>query len=162
MMLTKVGVEMTGRTLLAYATKGGVTGENAEIIAGVLRDDFGHQVDVVNLMRARAPDIAPYDVVIIGSGVRVFRWYGKAKRLLKDKGLADKKVAIYLSSGMAGEDHDKAVSKFIDGVLAKYPHVRPVAAEAFGGRFPGGKAKMDFTDPEKVRAWAHELGEKLK
>ena len=152
---------MAGRTLIAYATKGGVTGENAEIIAGVLRDDFEHQVDVVNLMKAKAPDIAPYDVVIIGSGVRVFRWYGKAKKLLKDKGLADKKVVIYLSSGMAGEDRDKAVTKFIDNVLVKYPHVRPVAKEAFGGRFPGNE-KMDFTDPEKVRVWAHELGEKLE
>ncbi len=151
---------MTGkRTLIAFATKGGVTGENAEIIAGVLREDFGHEVDVVNVMKAKMPGIAPYDNVVIGSGVRVARWYGKAKKLLKDKGLAKKRVAVYVSCGTVGtgEGHPKAMAKFVDRVVAKHPHLNPVAKEAFGGRMPIGD-RTDFTDPGKVRAWAAELG----
>ena len=54
-----------------------------------------------------------------------------------------------------------AQAKLDSKVLAKYPHIRPVAAEAFGGRYPKGD-KHDYTDPEKVRVWTMELGEKLK
>lgn len=39
------------RTLIAYVTKGGVTEETASVIANVLRDKYGFQVDVVNLRR---------------------------------------------------------------------------------------------------------------
>jgi menaquinone-dependent protoporphyrinogen oxidase len=70
------------RILIAYFTKGGVTRENAEIIAGILRDDFGHQVDVVDLRTNRRPDIGPYQVVIVGSGIRIGMWYGRPKRFL--------------------------------------------------------------------------------
>jgi menaquinone-dependent protoporphyrinogen oxidase len=92
------------RTLIAYFTKGGVTRENTEIIAGILRDDFGHQVDVVDLWTNRRPDIGPYQVVIVGSGIRIGMWYGRPKRFLKNKALADKKVAIFLSSLTAGNE----------------------------------------------------------
>jgi len=35
--------------------------------------------------------------------------------------------------------------------------VKPVLTEAFGGRY----SNFDYTDPEKVKAWAIELGKKL-
>jgi menaquinone-dependent protoporphyrinogen IX oxidase len=151
--------EVGKRTLIAFATKSGVTGENANIIAGVLRDDFGHEVDVVDLREAKMPDVAGYDNVVIGSGIRAFRWYGKAKKQLRNKALADKKVAVYVSCCTVGhgEGHDKAMAKFVDKQLAKAPHLKPVAKEALGGRMPGN-AKADFHDPDKVRAWAAELG----
>ena len=41
------------KTMIAFATKSGVTGENAKIIAGVLREDFGHEVEVVDLMKGK-------------------------------------------------------------------------------------------------------------
>ncbi|MHA1885315.1 MAG: hypothetical protein ACW96S_09710, partial [Promethearchaeota archaeon] len=53
--------------------------------------------------------------------------------------------------------YDEAISKFIDKKLEKYPHIKPIATEAFGGRY----REDDWTDPEKVRAWADELGKKL-
>lgn len=151
------------RTLIAYFTKSGVTGENAQIIAGVLRDDFDHQVDVVDLKDQRMPDVATYDNVIIGSGIRIGRWYGRAKRQLKDRALAGKRVAIYVSCCAVGNPggYEEAHAKYLDRVLAKFPHIKPVAAEAFGGRYPKGDV-ADYRDPEKVRAWTRELGERLK
>ena len=151
------------RTLIAYATKGGVTGENAELIGEILRREFRHQVDVVNLMKAKVPDLTAYDNVIIGSGIRMGMWYRKAKKLLKNKALVDKRVVIFLSSGMAGnpETYPMAKKKFIDKMLAKNPHIKPVACEAFGGRYPAGN-KIDMTDPKKVKVWAKELGRKLR
>ena len=150
------------KTMIAFATKSGVTGENAKIIAGVLREDFGHEVEVVDLMKGKMPDVAPYDNVVIGSGIRMFRWYGKAKKQLKNKALAEKNVAVYVSCCTVGngEGHEKAMDKFVNTVLAKYPHLKPVATEALGGTMPKTPTS-DFHDPEKVRAWAKELGAKF-
>lgn len=151
---------MSQRTLIAYQTKGGVTAENAAIIAGILRDEFGHQVDVVDLRTTKAPDLAPYQNVVIGAGVRIQRIYGRAKRMVRQPDLAGKRVAIYFSSGMAGDDPEGATAKWSGKLLRKAPHVRPVAVRAFGGRMPKGRG-TDWTDPEKVRVWAHDLGEIL-
>jgi len=146
------------RTLIAYVTKSGVTGENAKLIAKVLEDRYQLQVDVVNLKENSKPILSQYTNVIIGSGIRIGMWYRKANRFLK-KNFDNKKVAIFLSSGMAGvpESYEEAISKFIDKKLAKNPHIKPIAAEAFGGRYK----EDDWTNPEKVRVWANELGKLL-
>lgn len=146
------------KTLIAYVTKSGVTGENAELIAKVLEEQYQLQVDVVNLKENSKPNLTQYDNIIIGSGIRIGMWYGKANRFLKKK-FENKKVAIFLSSGMAGapESYDEAISRFIDKKLAKNPHIKPIAAEAFGGRYKDD----DWTDPGKVKAWANELGKLL-
>ncbi len=149
------------QTLIAFMTKGGVTGENAEMIAGVLRDDFGHMVEVVNMKRQKVPDLAPFENVVVGTGVRIGTPYRKARKLLKDKRLAGKRVAIFISSAEAGGDPEAATAKYEKKLCGKVEHMKPVACQAFGGRMPFGN-KMDWTDPEKVRVWAHRLGEILK
>ena len=152
------------KTLIAFATKGGVTAESAHVIAEVLKNQFGHKVDVVNLKENKSPDITPYDNIFIGSGIRIGRWYGHAKKMLKTD-FKDKKVVIFLSACSAGdpEKHYDAVTKYITKKLEKYPHVQPIAAEAFGGRMKmTEKGQVDNFNPEKVRAWAEEVGKELK
>ena len=146
------------KTLIAYVTKSGVTGENAQIISHILTEHYELEVNVVNLKKNSKPDLPQYDNVIIGSGIRMGMWYGKANKFLKND-FKDKKVAIFLSSGTAGdpETFQKAITKYIDKKLTKYPHVKPVLTEAFGGRY----SNFDYTDPEKVKEWAIELGKKL-
>jgi hypothetical protein len=81
-----------------------------------------------------------------------------------EKDLGDKRVAVFLSSAEAGDakTHDAAVTKYITNVLANYPHLKPVAAEAFGGRVRIlGRTVSDNSDMTKVRAWVEELGKKL-
>lgn len=151
------------KTLIAYATKSGVTEENANIIAKVLRDSYKLDVDMINLKKNKPPDLDPYKNIIIGSGIRMGRWYKKAKKFLKND-FRDKKVAIYLSSLEAGDpkSHDQAIEKYIGLVLAKYSNVKPIAIEAFGGRARILKSMTDLRDVEKVKAWANELGKKFK
>lgn len=45
------------KTLIAYVTKGGVTGEYASIIASILREKYGHEVDLVNLRENPSPNL---------------------------------------------------------------------------------------------------------
>jgi menaquinone-dependent protoporphyrinogen IX oxidase len=63
--------------MVAHVTKGGVTEEVARVIAEVLRDKYGLEVDLVNLKKNSSPDLAQYKNVIVGSGVRVGKVYRK-------------------------------------------------------------------------------------
>jgi menaquinone-dependent protoporphyrinogen oxidase len=151
------------KTLVAFATKSGVTAESANIIAGVLKEKFGHEVDIVNLKENKSPDISGYDNVFIGSGVRMGRWYRRAKKMLKND-FKDKKVVIFLSACSAAdpEKYDEAIENYCNKVMSKYPHIQPVAMEAFGGRMKMfKKTQTDNYDPEKVRQWAEKIGQKL-
>ncbi|UCG30025.1 MAG: hypothetical protein JSV53_11095 [candidate division WOR-3 bacterium] len=151
------------KTIIAYETKSGVTGESADIIASVLRDKCGFDVDVVNLKKKPKPDFSQYRNIFIGSGIRMGRWYGKAKKLLKGD-FEGKNVVIFVSACSAGDPktHDEAVNKYLDDVLTKHPNLKPVATAAFGGRMKVlGKVQADTCDPDKVRAWAAEVGAKL-
>ncbi len=152
------------KTLIVYATKSGATEEYASMIEKVLRDKYGLEVDVVNLRKNKKPDFTPYHNIIIGSGVRMGKWYKEAKKFL-DNDFGDRKVAIFLASRRAGipEMYDEAVKNYITDVLAKHPHIKPVATEAFGGiKKKKERTILDLRDPAKASAWAEELGKKLR
>jgi menaquinone-dependent protoporphyrinogen IX oxidase len=63
--------EKRSKTLIAYATRGGVTKEYSEIVSEVLREKYGHEVDMVDIRMKKSPDISDYDNVILGTGVRI-------------------------------------------------------------------------------------------
>jgi menaquinone-dependent protoporphyrinogen IX oxidase len=152
------------KTIIAYQTKSGVTKENAELIASVLSEKFGLKVDVIDLKEKMNPDIANYDNIIVGSGIRMGRWYGKPKSFLNKNDFSGKKLAIYLSSGRAAdpETHDQVVENYVGKILKKRPHLKPIAYNAFGGYYVrGGRIVEDFRDPEKVKAWTEQLGKLL-
>jgi menaquinone-dependent protoporphyrinogen oxidase len=151
------------KTLIAYATKGGVTEESANIIASVLRDNYKLDVDVINLTKNPKLDISQYQNVVIGSGIRMGKWYKQALKLLEHD-FHNKSVALFLSSCEAGESdkHEQSIMKYITKTLDKYPHVQPVTADAFGGRMKiFGKMITDNYDAGKVKTWAEEVGRKF-
>ncbi|MCK4576887.1 hypothetical protein KAU34_10795 [candidate division WOR-3 bacterium] len=153
----------SNKTLVAYASKGGVTEESANVIADILRDKHSFEVDLVNLREESSPDFTPYKNIFIGSGIRMSRWYKVALRFLENN-FEDKNIVIFLSSCRAGDPktRDEAVVTYIDGVLEKFPHIKPIATEAFGGRMRVfRKTVTDNWDKEKVKAWAEGIGKKL-
>lgn len=152
------------KTLIAFETKSGVTGESAKIIAEVLEKKFKHAVDIADLKENRSPDIESYDTIFVGSGIRMGRWYGNTKKLLKND-FKGKNLILFVSACSAGdsEKHDEAVNNYMGETLKKLPHLKPFACEAFGGRMKMlfGIIRVDNYDPEKVRTWAVEIGERL-
>jgi menaquinone-dependent protoporphyrinogen IX oxidase len=152
-------------TLIAYVTKGGATEEAAHIIANILQEKHGFKVDLINLKKKPNPDITSYKNIMIGSGVRAQRVYKEALNFLKREGLENKKVAIFILSLEAGnpKSYNNAIRKYIKNTLEKYPYLKPVATEAFGGRIKilGFNILNEF-NIEKVKAWAEELSKKLK
>ena len=152
------------RTLVAYMSNGGVTQEYAEIIADVLREKYGHKVDLLDIKKNKKPDTSKYDNFIIGSGVRMQRVYKKGLEFMKND-FGDKKVAIYISSNEAGTEksYPDAVKKYMTPIKEKNPHLNLVAIEGFGGRIKMlGKTTVDLRDPEKVKQWTDALAEKLQ
>ena len=83
------------KALLAYMTKGGATEEAAHMIAEVLRSKFNLEVDLVDLRKQSFPNIAPYDDVIVGAGVRTGKIYKEALKLL-EQDFEGKRVAFFI------------------------------------------------------------------
>jgi menaquinone-dependent protoporphyrinogen oxidase len=151
------------KTLIAYVSKGGATEEAARKIAETLRSKFQLEVDLVDLKEQNPPDLAQYQNIIVGGGVRGGKVYGKALKFLEND-LTEKKVAFFVSSSWAGTpgSYDNAKAKFVEKTLTKYPKINPISTEAFGGRIRYfRKTMVDNTDLGKVEVWAEELGKKF-
>ncbi|MHA2298474.1 MAG: flavodoxin domain-containing protein [Candidatus Hodarchaeales archaeon] len=158
------------KTILAYVTRWGATTETAKFIAGVLKDEFNIDVDLVDIKdkKNKNLDIRPYDNVILGVSVAKFRWAKEGKKFLKNNRviLAGKKLFVFVSSGGAGEayqrndleEYEKLQKKWIDNVLAKFS-LQYTSRKALGGRFVGSFSNRgDVRDWDVIRNWAEEIG----
>ncbi|HUS99060.1 MAG TPA: flavodoxin domain-containing protein [Candidatus Thermoplasmatota archaeon] len=149
---------MNSKTLVAYFTKGGASEECAKIIAETLTENR-LVVDICNLAQD-IPEVAAFDTVVLGTGVRMFRVYRPWKKVLKQKALSDKHLFMFLSSGTAIEEPDKAVEKFLHPLVEKY-NLKPTSLVSFPGKIPEKWAKLDgqkeTMTPEKAKAWAQEI-----
>jgi menaquinone-dependent protoporphyrinogen IX oxidase len=149
---------VNGKILVAYFTKGGATEKYAKIIEETLIAN-GLVVETCNLEH-RIPNVASYDTVVLGTGVRIFRVYRRWKKVLKQKTLNSKHLFMFLSSGMAIEEPEKAVKKFLHPLVEKYG-LKPNLLVSFPGKIPEKWAKLDdqkeTMKPDMAKAWALEI-----
>jgi menaquinone-dependent protoporphyrinogen IX oxidase len=154
---------MVQKTLVAFASKGGATKETSEIIADVLKNKFRFEVDLIDL-RKSSKNIMVYSNIIIGAGVRGRKVYREALDFL-NQDFGQRKLAFFVCCGGAGnpKNYEESCEKYVNEVLAKYPNVKTVATEAFGGRMKVlGRTLFDNVDKEKIHAWAEILGNKFR
>jgi menaquinone-dependent protoporphyrinogen IX oxidase len=153
---------MTNKTLVAYFTKGGATEEYAKIIAETLTAN-GLAVELRNLA-SDIPDVTACDTVVLGTGVRMFTVYRRWRKVLRQKALRGKRLFLFLSSGMAIEEPDKAVEKFLQPLMNKYS-LTPTSLVSFPGKIPEKWAKLDgekeTMKPEKAKEWAQQIARML-
>ncbi len=129
------------KILIAYGTRYGATTSTAEEISKVLQGE-GFEVRVVNLKEEKVKDISKFELVIIGSGMKMEMWTSKAKAFLnKFSGeLKKKKVAIFVSSGARAlmeykGEHDEIIritKKYLEDKASKYD-LNPISMTMFGG-----------------------------
>ena len=155
---------MNNKILVSYFTKGGASETYAKIIAETLTTD-GFNVETCNLAN-NIPDVTSFDTVILGTGVRMYRVYGRWKKVLKQKTLNSKNLFMFLSSGTAAEDPEKAVEKFLQPIVKKY-NLNPGSLVSFPGKMPEKWAKYDddkkmTMNPDLAKEWAHEIGAQIK
>lgn len=121
------------QTLILYATKSGATEECASMLAKKLKN-----CPTYNLEQTM-PDITAFDMIIIGTGVRMGKIYKPVLNFIRQNSelLLTKTVAIYLCNAYP-DTFQKAIDKNIPTELINHS----VCIKSFGGKPP-------FTNPQK-------------
>ncbi len=128
------------RALVVFGTRYGATAGTSEEIARVLREE-GFDVRIVNAKREKIKDISEYELVIVGSGMKMGKWTGEADIFLKkfQKELEQKRLAIFAStmktvSEREGKTEDVAKMRkaALEDKVAQY-NLHPIALGFFGG-----------------------------
>jgi len=149
---------MNRKTLVAYFTKGGASEEYAKVIAETLTAN-GLAVEICNLAYG-IPEVSAFDTVVLGTGLRMSRVYRPWRKILRQKTLSNKHLFMFLSSGTAIAEPDKAVEKFLRPLVEKY-NLKPTSLVSFPGKIPEKWAKLDdkkeTMNPEEAKAWAQEI-----
>jgi len=148
------------KILIAYGTRYGATTSTAKEIANVLQHE-GFEVKVLNLKKEKVQDITKFELVIIGTGMKMEMWTSKAKAFLKKFSgeLKKKKVAIFVSSGGRAllehkgehDEIDRITKKYLEDKASKYG-LNPISMSMFGGVWDYNqmsKIYRKFLDAEK-------------
>jgi len=129
------------KALVIYGTRYGATADTSVVIADVFRQEF--EVRVVDAKKEKVQSISEFDLVIVGSGIKIGRWTNEPEKFLRkfQKELSKKKVALFVCCGGAnpltkGEEKTKemedAKKKYLEDKATKYD-LNPIALGFFGG-----------------------------
>jgi menaquinone-dependent protoporphyrinogen oxidase len=159
------------KVLVTVASKHGSTAAIGEAIAATLKKE-GHAVDVLAPPAVR--ELAPYDAVILGSGVYAGHWIGTAKDFAREHAAELRERPVWLfSSGPLG-DQPVAENEPID-----LPKLKELLAPRGHRVFAGALAREevgfaeraiislvhapygDFRDWEAISSWAREIAHEL-
>ena len=129
------------KALIAFGTRYGATAGTSEEIAGILREE-GFDVKIVNLKDEKVKDISEYDLIVVGSGMKMGKWVNEPKDFLNQfqKELNHKKLAILVSSmrtfaeklGKTQEEGVCSAQEATEKILTEC-NLKPISVGIFGG-----------------------------
>jgi len=176
------------KALIVYGSRYGTAAEIAREIADVIKNE-GIEVTLEDAKDIKKDfDISPYNLVIVGSGIKMGKWTKQSLKFLKDnkKALKERKVAIFVSCSAANEEksRDMGLKDYLQKVAAENLESEPLDMGLFGSLYDpdsnhGLMYKMtlkfwkkdleekgfdtnkshDFRDWEEIRAWARNLAD---
>ena len=166
---------MPDTILVTYATRYGSTKEVAERVAATLRQG-GLTVDVQPVKQVRTLD--GYRAVVVGAPLYMFDWLKEARDFLSRHraALEQMPVAVFALGPTEDKKEDwTETRKQFDKVLSRFPWLKPVAPELFGGKFDPARLTFpynlipalkrmpvnDIRDWDAIQAWACSLAERL-
>ncbi len=87
------------KALIVFGTRYGATAGTSEEIGKVLREE-GYDIKVANAKQEKIKDISDFDLIVVGTGMQMFRWTSEAEGFLRkfQNELPKKKLAIFVSS----------------------------------------------------------------
>jgi menaquinone-dependent protoporphyrinogen oxidase len=175
------------RALVAFGTKYGSTIKVGEEIGRVLREK-GLEVEVVNLDERKVHDLAPYDLVVVGSAIIIGKWTKGARTFLEQNqaSLRGKRLAMFACCGdvlaETKERREGAKARYLDQVVMDNGF-KPLDLALFGGELDFNKygflikavlkddrrhiesggvdlsKPYDYRDWDAIRAWAREVAD---
>lgn len=123
------------KVLVIYGTRYGTAEEISEKIAEIMMEQ-NLEVDLINSDDKHNINVEDYDLVVVGSGIKMGKWTKSSLNFLKKnrKKLSNRKVALFVSCGAANEEKNKAEAqeKYLDNVATKYLDTKPIATGLFG------------------------------
>jgi menaquinone-dependent protoporphyrinogen oxidase len=126
------------KALVVYGTRYGTATEIAEEISRIL-DEEGVEVDLKDARKLKDLNVSLYDLVVVGSGIKIGKWTKGSLKFLKNNktALKDKKVALFVTCGAANlpETAREGQEKYLDDVAKKYLLNEPVSTGLFGSVF---------------------------
>lgn len=131
------------RTLIAYATKHGSSGECARALAVKMTSE----TEIFNLKDKKQIDLKDYDRVIIGGSI----YAGRIQKEVTDfcskneNELQGKKIGFFICGMSEGEVAEKQIAASFPAALLS----RSIAKENFGGKFDF--SKMNFMEKVIVK-----------
>ena len=132
--MQKIGIDIM-KALIVYGTRYGTATEIAQEIGRIMESE-GIEVDIKDARSLKNFDISPYELVVVGSGIKMGKWTKKSLKFLKEnqEELATKKVAVFVTCGAANEEKNRAEGqeKYLDQVANKQLLHAPVATGLFG------------------------------
>jgi len=90
------------KALIVYGTRYGTATEIAEEIGRVIKNE-GIEVDVKDARSLKNIDLSLYQLVVVGSGIKMGKWTKKSLKFMQEnkEALATRKVAIFVTCGAA-------------------------------------------------------------
>jgi menaquinone-dependent protoporphyrinogen oxidase len=127
------------RALIVFGSRYGSSAEIAEEIGKIMGNE-GVEVDLVDLRKNKIENIHHYDLVIVGSGIKMAKWTKEPLKFLKKNksALKDKKVALFVSCGapLGGKEKiDEAWELYLKKIASENLSGEPVSMGLFGGVF---------------------------
>jgi menaquinone-dependent protoporphyrinogen oxidase len=128
------------KALIAYGTRYGATAGTSEEIGKILREKR-FDVKIVNVKEEKIKDISEYDLIVVGSGMRMGKWVSEAEDFLKkfQKEFQAKKLALFVSTMKTvaereGKTEEVAKSHRValEDKVAEYA-LKPITLGFFGG-----------------------------
>ena len=163
---------MSGRVLVAYASKHGGTAEIAQALAAAMR---GAGVEAEARPATQVTDLGGYRAVVVGSGVYAGRWAADARRFVRAHRAELRAMPTWLfCSGPTGGslEGEAAVRDAGPGVVDTSMRRFDVGARGyatFAGRVGEGMAgpfdrwvpKGDWRDFEQIAGWGRQIAAEL-
>ena len=170
-----------GKVLIAYASQFGTTGEVAETIGNVLRDD---DYVVEAKLIGSITSLGDYDAVIIGSAIQYDQWMSEATEFVRDNQNALGKVPVSffftcLTLSRKNQKSYRQAQAYSDKLAASFSQLNPVSIGGFAGvlnysKIPAlpriaakclfaflGVKEGDHRDWSAIRSWAENTSTKL-
>jgi menaquinone-dependent protoporphyrinogen oxidase len=142
------------KVLIVYGTRYGSAAEIAAEIRRVIKNK-GIEVDMLDSSKLNDYDVSTYDLVVVGSGIKMGKWTKNSLKFLKDNksSLANKKVALFVTCGDANNEktRDYGWENYLKKVSTENLLDKPIDMGLFGSVY----------DPNVNHGLIHKLATKF-